>query len=123
MGIIEAKREDEGHRLTVVEEQSKNYADAKCILFLVDTRNLGEEAEQEFMTFLPNDDNRKFTELYNVQLLTSSNIAEDSQVCFYLDNLPDPDVLASEIIENIEAGLNSFKEIMETINGEEDTFN
>lgn len=34
-----------------------------------------------------------------------------------LDNLPDPDVLAQEIIENIESGLNSFKEIMETING------
>ena len=34
-----------------------------------------------------------------------------------LDNLPDPDVLASEIINNIESGLNSFKEIMETING------
>jgi type I restriction enzyme M protein len=34
-----------------------------------------------------------------------------------LDNLPDPDILASEIIENIEAGLESFKEIMETING------
>jgi type I restriction enzyme M protein len=36
-----------------------------------------------------------------------------------LDNLPDPDILANEIIENIEAGLNSFKEIMETINGDE----
>ena len=34
-----------------------------------------------------------------------------------LDNLPDPDILASENIENIEAGLLSFKEIMETING------
>ncbi len=34
-----------------------------------------------------------------------------------LDNLPDPDILANEIIENIEAGLESFKEIMETING------
>jgi type I restriction enzyme M protein len=34
-----------------------------------------------------------------------------------LDNLPDPDVLATEIIENLEAGLTSFKEIMETING------
>ncbi len=33
-----------------------------------------------------------------------------------LDNLPDPDVLANEIIENMEAALNSFKEIMETIN-------
>jgi len=35
-----------------------------------------------------------------------------------LENLPDPDILASEIIENIESGLNSFREIMETINGE-----
>ena len=33
-----------------------------------------------------------------------------------LDNLPDPDILANEIIENIEAGLESFKEIMETLN-------
>ena len=57
------------------------YADAKRILFLVDTRNLGEQAEQEFMTFQPNDDNRKFTELYNVQRLSSSYIASDSQVC------------------------------------------
>ena len=32
-----------------------------------------------------------------------------------LDNLPDPDVLAGEIIENIESGLNSFREIMETM--------
>ena len=28
-----------------------------------------------------------------------------------LDNLPDPDLLAAEIIENLEAGLNSFREI------------
>lgn len=57
------------------------HADAKRILFLVDTKNLGEQAEQEFMTFQPNDDNRKFTELYNVQRLSSSYISSDSQVC------------------------------------------
>ena len=57
------------------------HANAKRILFLVDTKNLGEQAEQEFMTFQPNDDNRKFTELYNVQRLSSSYIASDSQVC------------------------------------------
>jgi len=33
-----------------------------------------------------------------------------------LDNLPAPDVLAEEIIENLEAGLESFKEIMESLN-------
>ncbi len=57
------------------------YADAKRILFLVDTKNLGEQAEQEFMSFQPNDVNRKFTELYNVQRLTSRYIPTDSQVC------------------------------------------
>lgn len=57
------------------------HADAKRVLFLVDTKNLGEQAEQEFMTFQPVDDNRKFTELYNVQRLTSGYIASDSQVC------------------------------------------
>ena len=57
------------------------HADAKRILFLVDTRNLGEQAEQEFIAYVPNDDNRKFTELYNVQRLKSSFVAKDSQVC------------------------------------------
>ncbi|MAA87612.1 MAG: restriction endonuclease subunit R [Haliea sp.] len=57
------------------------HAEAKRILFLVDTKNLGEQAEQEFMAFLPNDDNRKFTELYTVQRLKSSFVAKDSQVC------------------------------------------
>jgi type I restriction enzyme R subunit len=57
------------------------FAKAKRILFLVDTRNLGEQAEQEFMSYVPNDDNRKFTELYSVQRLKSSYIPTDSQVC------------------------------------------
>src|SRR5947209_2587750 len=57
------------------------FADAKRVLFLVDTKNLGEQAEQEFMSYLPNDDNRKFTELYTVQRLKSPFVARDSQVC------------------------------------------
>lgn len=57
------------------------YAGAKRILFLVDTRNLGEQAEQEFQAFTPPDENRKLTELYNVQRLRSSRIDGVSQVC------------------------------------------
>lgn len=34
-----------------------------------------------------------------------------------LDNLPDPDELAMDIIETLEAGLESFREIMQSING------
>ncbi|HEX3034292.1 MAG TPA: DEAD/DEAH box helicase family protein, partial [Thermodesulfobacteriota bacterium] len=57
------------------------FANAKRVLFLVDTRNLGEQAEQEFLGYTPNDDNRKFTELYSVQRLKSSYVAPDNQVC------------------------------------------
>lgn len=57
------------------------HADAKRILFLVDTKNLGEQAEQEFMKFVPNDDNRKFTELYNARRLASRYVPKDAQVC------------------------------------------
>lgn len=57
------------------------FAKAHRILFLVDTKNLGEQAEQEFMKFVPQDDNRKFTELYNVQRLSLGYIANDAQVC------------------------------------------
>ncbi|MBA2658838.1 MAG: DEAD/DEAH box helicase family protein [Nitrosospira sp.] len=57
------------------------HADSDRILFLVDTRNLGEQAEQEMMSYVPLDDNRKFTELYNVQRLKSSFVPKDSQVC------------------------------------------
>ncbi|MGD9590610.1 MAG: DEAD/DEAH box helicase family protein [Pyrinomonadaceae bacterium] len=56
------------------------YAKAKRVLFLVDTKNLGEQAEQEFMSYLPNDDNRLFTELYGVHRLKSSFIPTDNQV-------------------------------------------
>ena len=33
-----------------------------------------------------------------------------------LDNLPEPDVLAEDIIENLEAGLNSFREVLLELN-------
>ncbi len=57
------------------------FGGAKRILFLVDTRNLGKQAHQEFMAYTPPDDGRKFTELYNVQRLSSPTIDPHSQVC------------------------------------------
>jgi type I restriction enzyme R subunit len=50
------------------------------VLFLVDRANLGEQAEKEFQGFRTPDDNRKFTELYNVQRLTSNTIGSSSKV-------------------------------------------
>ncbi|MCA3030015.1 MAG: DEAD/DEAH box helicase family protein, partial [Rhodocyclaceae bacterium] len=57
------------------------FGGAKRVLFLVDTRNLGKQAHQEFMAYTPPDDGRKFTELYNVQRLASPNIDPHAQVC------------------------------------------
>jgi type I restriction enzyme, R subunit len=57
------------------------FGGAKRVLFLVDTRNLGKQAHQEFMAYTPPDDARKFTELYNVQRLASSTIDPHAQVC------------------------------------------
>lgn len=57
------------------------FAKAKRILFLVDTKNLGKQAEGEFKGYKPQDDSRLFTELYNIQRLKSSSINDSSQVC------------------------------------------
>lgn len=57
------------------------FAKGKRVLFLVDTKNLAKQAEQEFQAYTPQDDTRKFTELYNVQRLKTSSIDPGSQVC------------------------------------------
>ena len=56
-------------------------AGAKRVLFLVDRKNLGEQTEKEFQQYVTPDDGRKFTELYNVQLLNSNTIAPVNKVC------------------------------------------
>lgn len=50
------------------------YAKVHRVLFLLDRRNLGKQALQEFQQYTTPDDGRKFTELYNVQLLTSNTV-------------------------------------------------
>src|SRR5918912_1536759 len=50
-------------------------------LFLVDRANLGRQALRELQQYVTPDDGRKFTELYNVQRLTSNAIDPVSNVC------------------------------------------
>lgn len=57
------------------------HAHAKKILFLVDRSNLGRQTLREFQQYTTPDDGRKFTDLYNVQHLTSNNIDPVSKVC------------------------------------------
>jgi type I restriction enzyme R subunit len=56
------------------------YAKAKRVLFLVDRNNLGKQALGEFQQYVTPDDGRKFTELYNVQHLTSNVLDPVSMV-------------------------------------------
>ena len=57
------------------------YGGARRVLFLVDRSNLGRQTLREFQGFSTPDDGRKFTELYNVQLLRSGTIDPVSRVC------------------------------------------
>ena len=57
------------------------HAGAERVLFLVDRGNLGRQTLREFQGFTTPDEQRKFTELYNVQLLQSSRVDPVSSVC------------------------------------------
>src|SRR5579862_5502814 len=56
------------------------FAGAKRVLFLVDRANLGRQAKGEFDQFITPDGGRKFTELYNVQHLSSNQLDDVSRV-------------------------------------------
>jgi len=57
------------------------FANARRVLFLVDRSNLGRQARSEFQNYTTPDDGRKFTELYNIQHLTSNTLDPVSRVC------------------------------------------
>ena len=57
------------------------YSGARRVLFLVDRSNLGRQTLREFQGFTTPDEGRKFTELYNVQLLQSGRVDPVSRVC------------------------------------------
>jgi len=56
------------------------FGGARRVLFLVDRSNLAEQADKEFAGYRTPDDGRKFSELYNVQRLTSNTIGSSTKV-------------------------------------------
>ena len=58
-----------------------NHGGAKRILFLVDTRNLGKQAQQEFHAFKPQGKETFFHENHIVQRLSSNTIDSAAEVC------------------------------------------
>lgn len=56
------------------------FGHARRVLFLVDRNNLAKQTLTEFQNFDTPDDGRKFTEIYNVQRLTSNTLDDVSRV-------------------------------------------
>ena len=56
-------------------------AKAKRILFLVDTKQLGEQAETEYKNYQPYDAHDKLASLYNITRIKTSNISQETQIC------------------------------------------
>lgn len=56
-------------------------AKAKRILFLVDTKQLGEQAETEYKNYTPYDSQEKLASLYNITRIQTSNISSETQIC------------------------------------------
>jgi len=89
------------------------FARARRILFLVDRGNLGEQTEKEFQNFRTPDDGRRFTELYNVQRLTSNALDPVARVTIATiqrlysmlkgeqETAPDLDDIGIEAVENL----------------------
>ncbi len=57
------------------------FAEVPRVLFLVDRANLGRQTLKEFQQYVTPDDGRKFTELYNVQHLSSNRLDPVARVC------------------------------------------
>lgn len=72
-----------GKTFTAITEAYRllKYGKMNRILFLVDTKSLGEQAEREFLAYTPSDDTRSFSQLYGVRRLKSSYIPNDVQIC------------------------------------------
>lgn len=57
------------------------HSGARRVLFLVDRGNLGRQAKAEFDGYVTPEENRSFTELYNVQHLASNKVDPVARVC------------------------------------------
>jgi type I restriction enzyme R subunit len=126
VGVIEAKKETLGHNITTVEDQTKDYADAKLkwvqhtgqpLPFLyeatgvltrfTDQRDPKPRSREVFTFHRP----ETLRELLSQEKSLRARLLELPALIADLDNLPEPADLADEIIDNIEAGLASFRAV------------
>ena len=107
--------------LKMADEMSKPPYNKKIKFPRIKDTDGNEIADGEICNWQALTNNKRGAELesYYVQMLRSLATEKGTlgQIFTKSQNkIQDPDILANEIIENIEAGLASFREIMETIN-------
>ena len=79
------------------------------ILFLVDRNNLGDQTMREFHDYETQDDGRKFTELYNVNKLTSTGVADSSKVVISTIQRVFSVLRGVEVPEDDDPGIDDFQ--------------
>lgn len=88
------------------------FAKAKRILFLVDTRQLGEQAETEYKNYKPYDSAEKLKDLYNIVRIQSSYIPQDTQIC--ISTVQRLYMMLSNEIENATDNIDNDEEAYKT---------
>ena len=109
VGVIETKRPEEDVNL-------RNFKDLKDFITLYNPKNRNKRKETwsdsnpegRWMKFSYEDILARDKTSLDITWLKDKSLAD-------LDNLPDPDELAVEIIENLEAGLESFRELIHSL--------
>ncbi len=79
------------------------------ILFLVDRNNLGDQTLREFGDYETQDDGRKFTELYNVNKLTSAGVSDSSKVVISTIQRVFSVLRGVEVPEEDDPGIDEFR--------------
>ena len=104
VGVIEAKPDDAGEHITVVETQSGRYANSKFKWIKGDhTIRFAYEATGKLTRFTDYADEKyRSRDIFNFH--RPETLAD-------LDNLPSPDELATDIMESLQSALESFQQL------------
>ncbi|WP_241095415.1 MULTISPECIES: DEAD/DEAH box helicase family protein [unclassified Leucobacter] len=80
----------------------------KRVLFLVDRNNLADQTMGEFSNYRTPDDNRRFTELYNVAKLTSGGMPDSTKVAISTIQRVFKAIKNEDVPEGDDPGLDDF---------------
>ncbi|MFN2496455.1 MAG: DEAD/DEAH box helicase family protein, partial [Pseudonocardiaceae bacterium] len=99
-----------GKTFTAVTESYRllKYGGFRRILFLVDRNNLGDQTLREFQNYATPDDGRRFTQLYNVDKLTSAGMVASSDVVISTIQRVYAALCGKQVLDADDPGLDGF---------------